>query len=254
MPAGMETTTPDGRVQLTTDMIYFRLEQKIDLPADSNGWAQFGTGSGQRDIFVAGLTVADGPLLALASQSFTWAEIVGTSGGGITWRVYRSGTNAVTLYVFSQRRPPVSAHMAGCELYEYAGPIVYSSDYPIIRPLGMLTNPAPGTYSGVSLAGRSVAHVPIKQEVTSAVSFTSAGIGSCYYSSVQGYQIYRRDQWSRGGVVAWGNSVSGSGNAFFQDSGTFQYQCVPSASAIPASQQVSSTGGWRSMIIDVTNI
>jgi hypothetical protein len=257
MPAGIEMNTPDGRVQLLTGQIYFRLEQKIEIPAGSAGWGQFGNNSGQRDVFVAGLTPSDIPMLALASPSYTWADIVSTANGGITWRIYATGTssNPITLYVFSQRRPPVSEHMAGAELFAPDGSIVWSSDYPICRPLGRLANPSPGTYTGVSLSGRSVAHVPQKQEVTSAASYTSGGLGSCYYSSnIQGYQVFRRDQWARLGVAAWGSSVSGSGNAFFQDSGSYQYACVPSQASIPATQQIGTTGGWSSLIIDVTNI
>ncbi|PZQ55256.1 MAG: hypothetical protein DI555_07850 [Novosphingobium pentaromativorans] len=255
MPAGIEMNTPDGRVQLLTSQIYFRLEQKIEIPAGSTGWQQFSNNSGQRDVFVAGLSPSDIPMLAIASPSFTWADVVSTANGGITWRIYATstGSNPITLYVFSQRRPPVSEHMAGAELYAPDGSIVWSSDYPIARPLGILSNPAPGTYSGVGLSGRSVAHVPQKQEVNSAISFTSAGEGSCRIGPYNGWQVYRRDQWSRTGVSAWGSLVSGSGTAFFQDSGSFQYMCASSPSSIPLSQQIS-TVGWRSLILDVTNI
>lgn len=245
MPAGFETSTPDGRLQLLTNQIYFRLEQKIEIPAGSGGWV-----GNYRDVSTGGLGAGDIPLLAIASPAATWAEVVGVG----VWRVYTTSTlQPHVLYIFSQRRPPVSAHMSGAELYATDGSILWSSDYPIMRPLGVLSNPAPGSYSGVSLAGRSVAHIPQKRETTYALTFTSAGIGSCYYSSVQGYQVYRRDQQAKTGVVAWGSSVSGSGSAFSEDTGQYQYMCAPSASSIPLSQQISSVG-WRSLIIDVTNI
>ncbi|GFE73443.1 hypothetical protein NTCA1_10920 [Novosphingobium sp. TCA1] len=249
MTAGMETITPDGRGQLTTDMVFFRLEQTVQLPAGS-GWSQYGNNSGQRDVFIAGLTIADAPMPALTSAGGSWAEIVSTSGGGITYRVYSVGPSDVTLLVFSQRRPPVSAHMAGCELYKPDGSIVFSSDYPIARPLGILSNTG---YSGVSLAGRSVAHVPQKQEANSAVNYTYTGQGSCQIGPYQGYQVYQRNQWSRTSVVASGSTAAAGGN-FYSDSGTIQYMCASSPSGVPLSQQIGSLGGWRSLILDITNL
>lgn len=251
MPAGFETYTPDGRVQLLANMTYFRLEQRIDLP--TSGWGQFGNNSGQRDVFVAGLTMADAPMMALTATTHTWADIVSTANGGITWRVYAVNPSASTIVaiVFSQRRPPVSDHMAGAEFFMTDGTIAWSSDYPIARPLGVITQ---NGYSGVSVAGRHLAHVPQKQEVSTALSFTYAGLGSCRQGNTNGYQVYRRDQWARTGVTAWGGgTIYGASNAFYADSGNIQYTCALSPQSVPISQNIGSLGGWRSLVLDVTN-
>jgi hypothetical protein len=244
MAALIEVYSGDDHLQLSDEQIYFRLEGKVELDASTAGWAQYGNGS-FRDVTFTGPSAADWPMLALSSDAGTWAKLIASSAGSLTYRITRTAAQAVTLFLFSARRPPDDVG----ELIIYADyPVVaFNSSYPVARPLG--TYSATG-YKGVPIAGRRLAHVPQKQETASFNLFQNQGLGTCTFNGQPAYNITNRTGWAERQVVA-GNAALGNLNISV-DVGPVQYMC----SQFNQTPQGASygSGGWSSLILDVTGL
>ncbi|WP_395391544.1 hypothetical protein WBP07_12855 [Novosphingobium sp. BL-8A] len=246
MAAGFICYTDDGHLQITDKQVYFRLEAKASFDATTTGWSQYGNqGGSYRDIIFNGPSLTDAPMLALSSSAGTWAKLIASSTGSLTYRITRKSAAVVDMYLFSARRPPATG---GCfRLFDDNGVCIVNDAYPIARPLGMVN--ASG-YSGISLSGRKAAHVPQKQETSSYNIYTSQGLGSCTFNGQPAYQITNTTGWSEGQCIATTGSASGTNLTSVV--GPVNYQCMQTNQ--PPLGSSYSSAEWSSLIIDVTGL
>ncbi|MBB5709451.1 hypothetical protein [Sphingomonas xinjiangensis] len=256
MAFGFETYTPDGRRQLLDTYRYFRLETKQVL--DESNWTQneqlvSGGLSTCKVVFVPGISLADTPMVALSCESGTMARVSDVSGGiNVTiHRISRTRKDTVTMYVFSTRRPPDPNY--GMGLYDANGQILFSITTPIVKPLGTYEN---GTYTGVSMEGRTCAHVSQRWSNTVELVFSEGGFGSCSTtgtsgSIVQGYQSYRQDRTLLRLVKCIGSTISVDQTNYTSSLSPWICSTFPRGAQ---SSVYSIQPNYRSLVIDVTNI
>lgn len=245
MAALIETWTDDGHLQITDDQIYFILEQKVSFDGSNTGWGQYGNSGGtSRDVTFSGITLADAPMVAINSEAVTWARLISSTPTSLTYRISRGSSLAVNIFLFSKRRPPNDSGLV-C-LYADDGGCIFNSDFKVARPLGNYTQAG---YSGIPIAGRTLAHVPQKLETANFNLFQNQGLGSCTINGNAAYQVTNTTGWSevhvRAGVGVLDRNVVSS------QIGPIQYACVASTSGVPLGQSYSSSG-WGSLILDVT--
>ena len=246
MAALIETWTVDGHSQLRDDYLYFRLEGKASFDATTAAWAQYGNNGGSyRDITFNGPGLADAPMLALSSAAGTWAKLIASTGSSLTYRITRTSAQIVNMWLFSARRPPNDSGLV-C-FYADDGGCIFNSDYPIARPLGTYSNDG---YSGISIAGRTLAHVPQKQETASYNIYQSQGLGSCSFNGQASYQITNTTGWSERQVAASNGSLSAANITSII--GPVNYQCMQTNQPPVGSSYSSAI--WSSLIIDVTGM
>ncbi len=246
MAAGFRCLTDDGYLQITDSQIYFRQEGKASLDASTSGWGQYGNQGGSfRDVTFTGPSLSDAPMLALSSAAGTWAKLIASSAGSLTYRITRTGAQVVDMYLFSARRPPATG--GEFRLYDDSGNCIVNNAYPIARPIGMLTRDG---YSGVSVAGRKCAHVPLKQETATYNLYQSNGLGSCTFNGQPAYQITNTTGWIEGQVIATTGQVAGQ--TLRSVIGPVNYQCMQSNSP-PIGSNFASVE-WQAMILDVTGM
>lgn len=245
MTAGFELLTDDGHLQLSTDRLYFRLEQALVL--DNTGWSQHGTSGSYRDVVFTGPGSSDAPMLALASQAAVWHRQISSTSSSVTFRVYRttSGSYPVSCWLFSRRLPP--SDPPPFALYNSSGQCILSAAYPPARPLGVFKD---GVYTGVSRTGRTLAFVPQTRKTYDYATYSAGGYGSCTSGSTPGYQFYQETGWSEDAVICWGASLSLS-NIYMQ-LGPFPYFCSPTP-ATPPSNSRGTTGKTSALVLDVTD-
>lgn len=247
MTVGLEFNTDDGHLQLAVGMVFFRHIHTEVMLSGASGWAQFGSNGSYKDLTLAGLTLADVPMIALSSTGGTWAKLISTSGG-LTWRIYRIGSVNVTVYVFNTTPVPTDPGY-GMILYDPSGSgvIRWSSEYRIANPIGTFDE---NGYTGLDRTGRQCAHVPQKQGTSQYLQFSKAGYGSCQIGSMLGYQFYQSTGWGRTAVVCSGSNLSAL-NLALQTS-NIPYMCSPQPT-LPAST-ASESPSFRSLILDVTGL
>lgn len=252
MPTGLEVFLPDGSIKLTNEDPILSLRDS-GVISDSAGWSQEGTNSGYFDVTVYGIQISSAPMIAVRSSSSigTWAHIQGSSTGAVTFRIYRTGSGSVEWFVFSPPEPaylhpPTNPSNSGLELYNSSNQLVFASETPVARPIGIYSNSG---YSGLSLSGRTLAHAPIKQRTYSYTNYTHAGLGSCNIGGQQGYQQYSETGWSRTAISVSGSSVN-TANRFSQF-GPVPTSCSLSQPSTPSFSRISPE--FSSLILDVSN-
>lgn len=248
MPVGFRSFVQGTSiVQITNEDFNFSLFLQGEL--SNAGWAQEGNNSGSKDVVISGYAVSDGPMLAVHSpDSAVWCELLSSSGGNLTYRVYRVGSGVVEWFFFAKKSPPDTAPGAGMRLYKKVGGVrvlTYSSMYPVVRVLGTYTD---SVYSGLAIAGRKLAIVPKKQRSYSYNITTSGPINSCTQpGGSPGYQVRNEFGWQRTAVAAGVGSLSVSNR--FQQVGPVPVNC----SSIPVSSGGTSlSDGFSALVIDVT--
>lgn len=245
MAAGLEVVTPDGHLQLTTDLLYFRFEGKTTL--NNTGWSQWGTTGSYRDVTFNGPGANDAPMLALSCTAGVWATRIAATTTSVTFRVYRvsAGGASVTCYLFS-RRPPPDAN-APFVLFNSAGNCVFNANYPPARPIGIYKDEV---YTGLSRSGRDCAFVPQKRRTYRFNVFTKGGAGSCNPGGgLTGYQQYITTGWSETAIVCNGSTLSLT--SIGSSVGPTPHSCTTTA-VVPAANTGESPG-YSCLILDVTN-
>lgn len=235
--------------QITNEDFNFSLFAQGVL--DNTGWASEGGGnSGYRDLVISGYAVADGPMMAISSASAVWCNIVSTAGGNLTYRIFRVGSDNVEWFFFTKKSPTDISPGAGLRLYKKVGGVrvlTYSSLFPVARPIGIYED---GVYSGISITGRKLAIVPIKQRTYSYNTYTAGGLGSCTApGGFAAYQFYNAFGYSRTAIIASVGVLST--NNRFQNVGPIPYIC--SLSPFPSPSSSSLSDGYKALILDVTN-
>lgn len=250
----METLTTDGWQQISSAKRYWRLEAKVDL--DGTGWVVDPVWGGQgslvlsRTVYVAGPSMADVPVAALACSAGTFA-VVEDASGGVNVKVFRlSGSATVTLFLFSRRPPPDPGF--GDVMWDASGTVIWSILTPILRPLGTLDN---NGYAGLPLAGRSCAHIPQRRAFSNERIWTVGGLGSCTYTGTsgqptQGYDVRYKDTETKWMVACSSASAAIDARQYTPTSAS-PFQCAQSPSTPGADYALQGT--CRSLIIDVTN-
>lgn len=246
MTAGFRSWTDTGYEQLTDSDFNFSLFTKGILTSAGNTWLSEGGNSGYVVLTISGYSTADVPMLALSSSSAVWGELVSSTGSSITYNVYRVGSSDVEWFLFCKKSPPVSAHGVGLRIFNSAGSLIYSSEYPIARPIGVYDQTG---YTGIDITGRKLAIVPVKQRSYDFTSNTSGGLGTCTYNgTTPGYQVYTTSGFSRTAISAGVGSLGVNPRAM--SVGPSPVYC----SNTPVTQGNTRTSeGFRALVLDVTN-
>ncbi len=193
MPTGLQVMLGGtATTQITNEDVYFSLFRKGIVTSQAT-WSQEGGNSAYYDLTVTGVTMEDEPMLALRCTGGTWHEVISNAANSVTWRIYRTGGGDVLWYLFTAKSP--EAITFGLELYDINGQVIFNSGHPIARPLGVFAN---GNYSGIDLAGRTLAHVPMK------MSYYSYRLVTYRYPVNMGgydqYWVFQQTGWSRSAI------------------------------------------------------
>jgi len=250
MPAGFQSWTDGNIAQITDVDIFFTLSLKGTTAGVS--WVQEGNNSGSYDLVISGYSLSDAPMLALKGPG-SWHTLIAATGSSLTFRIFRVGPSGdITYYFFTNRRPPVNASETGLEVYNAAGQVVYASDTLIARPMGVFSGNLFGSssYSGQPIAGRDIAHVPIKQGTYSFQNDDYGNLGSCTVpGGISGYSLSRTTGFQRSAIsVSTGSIASNPRESQVTLANMF---CSPSFSP-----DISSSGSalsYQSLILDVTH-
>lgn len=247
MPAGFQFWVEDldDVIQLADDEQFFSLFEK-GVETDAQSWSQEGNNSGYRDVVISSFSTSDAPMMAVRSDSGgTWCSLIDTANGDLTYRIFRTGSGDVEWYLFAKKAPSLNASNLGLELWDENGNLVFASDMPPARPVGIYSDSG---YSGLPLTGRKLAHAPMKEYRFSYRSITYAGIGSCQLGDGPAYQHYEETGWTRSAIAVGGSSVSESNRS--TQFGPVPYACFNTPS--PASF-TNNSPPFRTLILDVTN-
>lgn len=253
MSAGFICRTEDGVVQVSDADVHFSLFQKGTLP--ETGWTLEADTSGegyafQYNLTITGHSLSDSPMLAISSKRGTWHSLVDSTSNSLTFRIYRvlqgSPDDTVRWFLFSRKViPPHSG--SPIKIRNASGDIVFSGSYPPARILGKIDQ---NGYSGLPVAGRLCAHVPVKQGVSSFRTLFSGQYGSCMTSgSYPGYQVYESRLSSRTSIIASDSSAIAGPNRGLNIQAIALY-CSPS---MVNQNNYSVSDGFMSLILDVTN-
>lgn len=252
MATGLQTFLPGAvGVQFTNEVPILSLFRQGSFSTSDGGWVQEGGNSGQRDFSVSiPESVGYNVMIALRSSQGCWAELVSRSGQTLNYRIFMVGSGTVQYFIYSDAPPPANPSRRGLELY-HQGRRTYASDYQPMLPLGIFSGAnVSGSYSGIPLSGRRVAHVPVKAYSFSQRSMSYAGQGSCNAGALPGWQVYQQESWTRSAIIAFSGSVSVNNRQMTY--GPYPTYCSP---ALPQVQTNSTTyNGFRSLIIDVTTL
>lgn len=249
MPAGFQSLADGIHTQLTNEDVYFTLSAKGVI---SGVWSQEGNNSGFVDIVLSGYSLADVPMFALKSASGTWSTLIADTASSLTYRVFRVGGADVNYFLFTNRSPSPNASKAGIELYKPNGQLVFASDTLIARPMGIFSGNLFGSssYSGQPLAGKEIAHVPMKQGTYSYQNDVYGNLGSCLLpGGINGYSLTRTTGWQRSAVSVGVGSVSHAPRFSQVTLGNMFCSSV-------FTPNTNSSGGalsYSSLILDVTN-
>lgn len=250
MPAGFQSFTDTGVDQIVDSDIFFTLSVKGTTAGAT--WSQEGGNSGFTDVTFSGYSLADAPMIALKGPG-SWATLQSSTGSSLTFRIFNTSVpDVVTYYLFTNRRPPVNASKCGLEVYNSAGQIVYGSDTLIARPLGVFSGELFGSsaYSGAPIAGRDLAHVPIKQGTYSFLANDYGNLGSCTLpGGIPGYSLTQTTGFQRSALVASVGSISSNPRASTVTIGNI----FCSASFNPDTSGSNSALSYKSLILDVTH-
>lgn len=252
MSAGFICRTEDGVVQVSDTDVHFNLFEKGVLP--STGWTLESDTSGagyafQYNLTITGYSLSDSPMLAISSKRGTWHSLLSSTSNSLTFRIYRlvqgDPDDTVRWFLFSRKViPPHSG--SPIKIRNANGDIVFSGSYPPARILGKLDQ---NGYSGLPVAGRLCAHVPVKQGVSSFRTIFSGQYGSCSSPAGPGYQVYESRLSTRTSIIAADSLAITGPNRGINIQGIALY-CSP---GMVNQNNYSVSGGFMSLILDVTN-
>lgn len=250
MPAGFQSFTADNNVtQLTNDGIFFSLVTKGVLTG-SESWGQEGQNSATHSMTISGATLADRPLLALHSTTrSTWATLTSSDSNSVTYTVAATNSGIIEWFLFSMKDPLPNPSKSGLELRRDNGTLCFASDFPPVLPLGIIDNDG---YTGISVSGRKVAHIPIKESHYQFNNYTYAGVGSCLTGGQPGSLQYLHFGFARSSVTAGMGVIAAAWNGRNRSFGPTQTGACMFGPQQPQTNQ-SNQPIFKSLIIDVTN-
>lgn len=250
MPAGFQSWTDGNIAQITDTDIFFTLSAKGSSAGVS--WIQEGNNSGYYDLVFSGYSLSDAPMLALSGASGSWHTMISATPSSLTFRIFSVLIGTVTHYLFTNRRPSTNASKSGLEVYNSSGQVVYASDTLIARPMGVFSGDLFGSssYSGQSIAGRDIAHVPIKQGTYSFSNDDYGNLGSCTVpGGLSGYSLTTTTGFQRSAIATSTGSISSVPRSSQVTIGNIY--CAPSF--IPDRSNSNSALSYQSLILDVTH-
>ena len=240
MAVGFQSFTDNGVAQLTDQEVFFYLKEKRTMTSFSQ---QEFANSGFDDYTFSKPSNSDFMLGLKCDGAGTWYHVTSVSSTSVTFRVYRTATtNDVTGYFFTTGNPPSSS--GGLELFNSSGNRVFSSDYPVVRVAGVLSE---NGYIGTSVSGKQLAHVPMKEGRFYSINRTFGGFGTCKIGGIiDGYQQFTQEQWVRTAIDT--NDLSENNRS--RNFGPFPTGCFSSNTP---SSNIYDAREYRTLVIDVTN-
>lgn len=255
MTVAIETHTPDLNLQLTDTVPLFSLLAKGSV-TPSSSWGLENTpyvyATRATEITIPQGNQNTDAMLAVRSPNGAWAHLVEEGSNYVKYLICSvPGGAPVEWYYFSIGEPPTNPSRSGIEIYGPGGsPRIFASDFPIARPLGMITQ---NGYQGISNSTAKVAIVPIKRAF-SWYSETEATMYGCIPpggGSATGYTQTREDFGESSLMMADIGTSSVDIRFFYGDTGKMNMGCSWNFEGPRRDSQASQ--GWAALVLDVSN-